>query len=382
MPNRAAPPWAELTPSETQVLTHAQHALGLLLADRDLPFEEYMEWALYDPAYGYYSQREVFGASGDYVTAPLLSPLFGRALARQCAAIISRQGGSIMEVGAGNGRLGVDIMKALEAQDALPERYWMIERSPLLRNCAQALVQAEIPQWAERVMIVATWPEAQATVILANELIDALPAQRFRMRDGTALGLSVSGRGADLQLIETDPDPGLTAYLKDLALPDGYESEAIPSARGFLHEASCHLAQGLILLIDYGFPRREFYHPERHQGTLMCHFRQRAHPDPFILPGLQDITCHVDFTSLAHRAIDEGLSVAGYTNQAAFLLSLGLVDDLPEDGLEALRSRQAIKRLTLPHEMGELFKVIAFGRGLDGPLQGFHLLDRRRVLES
>lgn len=382
MPNRAAPAWAELTPSETQVLTHAQNALALLLADHDLPFEEYMEWALYDPTYGYYSQREVFGARGDYVTAPLLSPLFGRALARQCAAIISRQGGSIMEVGAGNGRLGVDIMKALEAHDALPERYWMIERSPLLQNRARALVKAEIPQWADLVTIIDTWPEAQATVILANELIDALPAQRFRMRNGVALPLSVSGRSGELRLIETGPDLDLTAYLEDLSLPDGYESEAIPAARGFLHEASCRLAQGLILLIDYGFPRPEFYHPERHQGTLMCHFRQRAHPDPFILPGLQDITCHVDFTSLAHMASDEGLSLAGYTSQAAFLLSLGLVDDLPEDELLAMRSRQAIKRLTLPHEMGELFKVIAFGRGLYGPLQGFHLLDRRRVLES
>lgn len=382
MPNLAAPPWAELTPSEIQVLTDTERALGLLLADRDLPFEEYMEWALYDPAYGYYSQREVFGARGDYVTAPLLSPLFGRALARQCAAIIPRQGGAIMEVGAGNGRLGVDIMKALEAHGALPERYWMIERSPLLQNRARALVAAEIPQWADRVMIVDTWPEAQAAVILANELIDALPAQRFRMRDGAALPLWVSGHNGELRLIEADPDPGLTAYLKDLSLPDGYESEAIPLARSFLHEASCHLAQGLILLVDYGFPRREFYHPERHQGTLMCHFRQRAHPDPFILPGLQDITCHVDFTSLAQAAIDEGLSLAGYTSQAAFLLSLGLVDDLPQEGPEAMRSRQAIKRLTLPHEMGELFKVIAFSRGLSCPLQGFHLLDRRRVLES
>lgn len=381
MPNLAAPPWAGLTPEETQALARIEHELGLLLADRDLPFEEYMEWALYDPACGYYTQREIFGAGGDYVTAPLLSPLFGRAIARQCAAIIRRQGGPIMEVGAGNGRLGVDILKALEAHGALPERYWMIERSPLLRSRARTLIEAEIPQWADRVRIVDTWPEEQAAVILANELLDALPARRFRMRDGAAVSLSVSGRGGELRLIESDPDPGLSAYLKDLALPDGYESEAIPAAGTFLRAASCHLAQGLILLIDYGFPRREFYHPERHQGTLMCHFRQRAHPDPFLLPGLQDITCHVDFTSVAQAASDEGLSVAGYTSQAAFLLSLGLVDDLPEDGPEALRCRHAIKRLTLPHEMGELFKVIAFSRGLDYPLQGFHLLDRRGALE-
>lgn len=381
MPNRAVPDWAQLTPSETLALTQSAHELGLLLADHDLPFEDYMEWALYNPACGYYTKREIFGADGDYVTAPLLSPLFGRALARQCAALIQRQGGSIMEVGAGNGRLGVDIMKALDAQSALPERYWMIERSPLLRNRARALVASEIPQWTDRVMVVDTWPEEQATIILANELIDALPARRFRMRDRTALSLSVSGRSGELRLIEADPDPHLTRYLEDLALPDGYESEAIPSAHTFLHEASCHVTEGLILLIDYGFPRREFYHPERHQGTLMCHFRQRAHPDPFLLPGLQDITCHVDFTALAQAAFDEGLILSGYTSQAAFLLSLGLVDDLPEDGPEAIRCRQAIKRLTLPHEMGELFKVIAFSRAIDQPLQGFRLLDRRRGLE-
>jgi len=382
MPSLALPPWADLTPSETETLAQTRRELETMLAQNGpMPFADYMEWALYSPTRGYYTHCEVFGAHGDYVTAPLLSPLFGGCLARQCAPVLASLGGSIMEIGAGNGRLAVDILKALGAQQRLPDRYWMIERSPLLRDRARALVASEIPQWEDRVHITETWPAEQASVILANELIDALPAVRFRMREGLARPLYVADDAGQLGLIEGPPDPDLSAHLQGLALPDGYESETVPAAHSFLKEASDHLTRGLILLVDYGFPRREFYHPDRSQGTLMCHFRQRAHSDPLILPGLQDITCHVDFTALAESGHSHGLTLAGYTSQAAFLLSLGLGEGLPIDGLDAIRARQAIKRLTLPHEMGELFKVIAWGRDLPFPLQGFHLLDRSRVLE-
>ncbi|HUW97335.1 MAG TPA: SAM-dependent methyltransferase [Acidiferrobacter sp.] len=383
MPSLDPPSWADLTPAETAILAENLGALETMLTQNgSLSFTDYMEWALYSPTQGYYTHREVFGAQGDYVTAPLLSPLFGDCLARQCAAILAPLGGSIMEIGAGNGRLAVDILKSLGARQTLPDRYWLIERSPLLRGRAQALIAAEIPQWADRVRIVENWPDEQAAVILANELIDALPASRFRMRAGLARPLSITYDGERLGLVEGPPDPNLSAYLQDLALPDGYESETIPAAHGFLKEASDHLTQGIILLVDYGFPQREFYHPERSQGTLMCHFRQRAHPDPLVLPGLQDITCHVDFTALAESGHTHGLALAGYTSQAAFLLSLGLGDGLAIDGQDAIRARQAIKRLTLPHEMGELFKVIAWSRDLPFALEGFRLLDRRRALEA
>ncbi len=229
--------------------------------------------------------------------------------------------------------------------------------------------------------MVADWPDAEASIVLGNEILDALPAARFRIRDGRARGLLVTRDAAGVRVFAEGPEePPTTAALAGLALADGYESEVLPGVRDFLRKASARLARGVIVLIDYGFPRAEFYHPERRQGTLMCHFRQQAHPDPLILPGLQDITVHVDFTAVARAGLAEGLELAGYTSQGAFLLALGIGEDMPDDEREALLARQAIKRLTLPHEMGELFKVIAFGRNQKAPLQGFHLLDRRRSL--
>lgn len=339
-----------------------------------------MEWALYDPVLGYYSEREVFGQQGDYVTAPMLSPHLATCLARQWDAVLPSHGGTIMEVGSGNGQLGVDTLKALTALRSPPDHYWMIERSAKLRKRALERVLTEIPEWADRVHITATWPNDKAHVIVANELIDALPVSRFRLREGRPLPLYVAMKDGQLQCVEGPPDPQMSEALQDLKLPEGYESEIIPGAATFLQEASLHLDRGIILLIDYGFPRHEFYHPDRSQGTLMCHFRQQAHADALILPGLQDITSHVDFTALAVAGEACGLSLAGYTSQAGFLLSLGLGEHMPQNERDALLARQAIKRLTLPHEMGELFKVIAFERDLKAPLQGFRLLDRRRAL--
>lgn len=286
-----------------------------------------------------------------------------------------------MEAGSGNGQLAIDTLKALGEAGTLPERYWMIERSARLRAIARERVAAEIPQWADRVFAVADWPDAEASIIVANEILDALPAARFRMRGGRAHTLLVTRDEAGARAFAEGPeDRSATAALADLALVDGYESETLPQARDFLRQASDHLARGVILLIDYGFPRSEFYHPDRHQGTLMCHFHQQAHGDPLILPGLQDITVHVDFTAIAHAGRALGLDLAGYTSQGVFLLGLGIGEDLPTDEFEALREIQAVKRLTLPHEMGELFKVIAFERGYKAPLRGFRLLDRSRAL--
>ena len=381
MPDPALPPWATLAPAEHAALARHEEALDALLARGPLAFIDYMGWALYDHECGYYAARTVFGAHGDYVTAPLLSTHLAEALARQWAPILADRKGSIMEVGSGNGQLAVDTLKALGRASRLPDRYWMIERSAKRRDEARSRVACEIPQWAERVSVVADWPDDEAVIIVANELLDALPAQRFRMREGRAHPLFVVRDGTGtLGMSEGPADRDMTTALADLALADGYESEVLPGVDAFLKQASGHLAHGVILLIDYGFPRAEFYHPQRRQGTLMCHFRQHAHPDPLILPGLQDITVHVDFTATVRAARALGLGLAGYTSQGAFLLALGIGDDMPADEREALLARQAIKRLTLPHEMGELFKVIAFSRGLDAPLQGFRLLDRSRAL--
>ncbi len=381
MPSPALPPWATLAPAEHAALVRHEQALDALLARGPLAFIDYMGWALYDHECGYYAARAVFGAHGDYVTAPLLSAHMAEILARQWAAILADRKGAIMEVGSGNGQLAVDTLKALGRVGRLPDRYWMIERSAKRRDEAQSRVASEIPQWADRVSVVADWPDDEAVIIVANELLDALPAQRFRMREGRAHPLFVVRDDTGTLAVREGPaDREMTAALADLALADGYESEILPGVDAFLQQASAHLGHGVILLIDYGFPRAEFYHPQRRQGTLMCHFRQHAHPDPLILPGLQDITVHVDFTAAARVARALGLDLAGYTSQGAFLLALGIGDDMPADERAALLARQAIKRLTLPHEMGELFKVIAFSRGLDTPLQGFRLLDRSRAL--
>ncbi|MHB1512955.1 MAG: class I SAM-dependent methyltransferase [Acidiferrobacter sp.] len=381
MSGSSLPAWAALTPPEKAALAHNERVLDVRLAQGPVAFADYMEWALYDDECGYYARREVFGARGDYVTAPLISTHLARALARQWTPILIAHGGSIMEAGSGNGQLAIDTLKALGEAGTLPERYWMIERSARLRAIARERVAAEIPQWADRVFAVADWPDAEASIIVANEILDALPAARFRMRGGRAHTLLVTRDEAGARAFAEGPeDRSATAALADLALVDGYESETLPQARDFLRQASDHLARGVILLIDYGFPRSEFYHPDRHQGTLMCHFHQQAHGDPLILPGLQDITVHVDFTAIAHAGRALGLDLAGYTSQGVFLLGLGIGEDLPTDEFEALREIQAVKRLTLPHEMGELFKVIAFERGYKAPLRGFRLLDRSRAL--
>ncbi len=381
MSGSSLPAWAALAPAEQAALAHNERVLDARLAQGPITFADYMEWALYDDECGYYTQREVFGARGDYVTAPLMSAHLARALARQWAPILDTHGGSIMEAGSGNGQLAIDTLKALGAAGRLPERYWMIERSARLRACARERVAAEIPQWADRVFAVADWPDAEASIIVANEILDALPATRFRMRGGRAHTLLVTHDDNGVRTLAEGPeDPSTTAALADLALGDGYESETLPGTLDFLRKASAHLARGVIVLIDYGFPRPEFYHPQRRQGTLMCHFHQQAHADPLILPGLQDITVHVDFTAIAHAGRMQRLDLAGYTSQGAFLLALGIGEDPPTDDREALLALQAIKRLTLPHEMGELFKVIAFERGHTTPLQGFRLLDRSRAL--
>jgi len=375
------PSWAALTPLETERLAHNERLLHALLTKRgSLPFADYMEWALYHTDVGYYASREVFDAAGDYITAPLLSAHFATCLARQWAAVLPTNKGVIMEVGAGNGQLAIDTLKALDAQGAKPDHYWLIERAAKQRARAAERIAREIPQWMDRIHITDSWPDAKAHIIVANELLDALPAYPFRMRGGMALALHVALEKNRPRMVEGPPDFELTEALRDLALPDGYESETIPGQSNFLKEAAAHLAHGVILLIDYGFPRAEFYHPDRATGTIMCHFRHKAHPDPLLLPGLQDITAHVDFSALAFCAEELGLTVEGYTSQAAFLLSLGLGESMPDDERAAHAARSAIKRLTLPHEMGELFKVIAFGRNLEAPLQGFRLLDRRRGL--
>lgn len=379
-----SPSWITLHPAEhralSQVLTRLDHIFHNA-NNNTLSFADYMETVLYDSDIGYYQKRAVFGAQGDYITAPLLSPLFGRCLARQCHDILQQhQGGAIIEAGAGNGQLAVDILQELERLGTLPSTYWLVERSDALRENAHLRIKTAIPHLTDRVRIIPTWPSARAAIILANELLDALPTVVFEMHHGAAYPLKIAVKDGLLRWQKGPLNDEITAQLSPLQLPDHYTSEILLGAETWLQDAMNHLDRGVILLIDYGFPHHEYYHPDRKHGTLMCHFHHQAHSDPLILPGLQDITAHVDFTRLAQSALSMGLDLLGYTSQAAFLLALGITEIQSENAHADITTRQAIKKLTLPQEMGELFKVIAFGSEYTEPLRGFHLLDRRPAL--
>ena len=361
-----------------------------------LPFADYMDMALHLPGLGYYAGGSLkFGAEGDFVTAPELTPLFGQALARQVADILrtlpqesvspaSTFQVSLIEVGAGSGKLAADVLLALETLDALPERYGILELSGELRARQQQTLRDLAPHLADRVLWLDVLPDAFVGVVVANELLDALPTHAVAWRED-----GLKERGIELQdgcfAWDERPAPAaLAAAMAALPVEPSYESEISLAARAWVAEWAGRLRQGTLLLIDYGLPRHELYHPQRNGGTLRCHYRQRAHEDPFWWPGLSDITSHVDFTAVAEAGFDAGLDVMGYTSQANFLINCGIADLLAErqqvSGEQALRASGAVQVLLAPGEMGELFKVIALGRGLDVPLRGFLRGDRRHAL--
>lgn len=354
-----------------------------------MPFSRFMERLLYAPGLGYYAAgARKFGAAGDFVTAPEMTGLFGQALARQVAPAMEASAPVVLEVGAGSGRLAADLLLALEASQSLPERYCLLELSADLRQRQRATLDRAAPRLLERVVWLDRLPERFSGVVLANELLDAMPVDIVVWREGgiKAKGVALTADGA-FTWSERPATGALLAAATEIGeqcqLPPGYESEVCLASRAWTAEWGHRLECGLLLLIDYGFPRREFYHPQRGRGTLMCHYRHHAHPDPFYLPGLQDVTAHVDFTAIAAAGDAAGLDVLGYASQGRFLLDCGILDCLaaiPSDSTEYLRAAGAVNKLLLPHEMGELFKVIALGRGLAEPLGGFAAGDQRRRL--
>jgi SAM-dependent MidA family methyltransferase len=386
LPTPAALP--EPTPEE-QALTAALTALirtEITRAGNSIPFSRFMELALYAPGLGYYSAgKQKFGAQGDFVTAPELGPVFARCLARQCAQVLAATGGDILEAGAGSGALAVDLLLELERLGQLPERYRIVELSPDLRERQRATLAQRAPHLAAR----ATWCDTLPArglrgIVLGNELLDAMPVERFRTGRDAVSALQVGWKENRFVWCETGAGDALRERVLPLDLPEDYESEVGFAAEGWVRSVGDALIHGVVLLVDYGFPRAEFYHPQRSRGTLMCHYRHRAHGDPLILAGLQDITAHLDFTALAEAGQDAGLALLGYTSQALFLLGSGLEDVAARATTQDARSQMTftneIKKLTLPHEMGELFKVIALGRDFDQPLIGFRMQDRRARL--
>ncbi|MCA0403577.1 MAG: SAM-dependent methyltransferase [Proteobacteria bacterium] len=358
------------------------------LKDGPMSFADFMQQALYDPFAGYYSAGlQKLGKDGDFITAPELTPLFAAAIANQVQQILSSlTNPSILEFGAGSGRLCVDLLRALEKLNSLPQNYYILEVSSSLKERQKSLIKTELPHLYERVQWLSSWPKERFNgVMLANEVLDAMPVHRF-LHTSTGLLESFIKLNEQDELEEIflpTENKRLIKAVTDLqTLPSPYISEVNLFIDDWLKEASDVLNEGAFFLIDYGFPRHEYYHPDRHTGTLMCHFRHQAHPNALIHVGKQDITAHVDFSHVADAADRAGFSIAGYCSQASFLLSLGLLNLVQEIGSESERLivNTDIKKLLQPSEMGELFKVIALTKKIDFPLLGFQLHDKRASL--
>ena len=369
-----------------------------------LSFEEFMDQALYAPGLGYYSGgAQKLGPAGDFTTAPEVSRLFGACVAVQCAEILrSLSTGSILEIGAGSGRLAADILGRLELLGQLPERYSILEISADLRERQRAYLERRLPHLLERVHWLERPPEQPfAGVILANEVLDALPVARFRWHEGTPEEMGVACADGRFHWAARRANGAMTQVCRELAAAgggweDGYVSEYCPRLPAWITAVTEALHSGAVLWFDYGLPRAQYYLPERHDGTLLCHFRHQLSGDPFANIGLQDITAWVDFTRVAEACSaakacgaaeaggSAGLEVAGFTTQAHFLAALGIDKEMQlaaggDENLFARLANQA-RQLMLPGEMGERFKAMACVRGIDIPLSGFGLLDLRHTL--
>ena len=364
----------------------------IAVVDGFLPFARYMELALYAPGLGYYSAgARKFGVRGDFVTAPEVSALFSRCIARSCAAVLAQLGGGdLLEVGAGTGRMAVDLLRELEVQVQLPDRYLILERSGDLRERQHELLLREVPHLLELVHWLDAPPaEAWRGMLIANEVLDALPVTLFGWRRSEVVEYGVSWERGRLVWRERAAEPTMAARVEGWAASfdwsEDYRSEFNPSLGPWLEGLTERLAAGAALFIDYGYPRSEYYHRERARGTLLAHYRHRAHADPLLLPGLQDLTAHVDFTAVAEAADALGLAVGGFSSQAHYLLDVGieqlLADAMPGDRASAqsdyLRLAAQAKTLLLPGEMGERFKAILLQRGLEGRVPGFGGRDLR-----
>ncbi|NJD33742.1 MAG: class I SAM-dependent methyltransferase [Betaproteobacteria bacterium] len=361
-----------------------------------ISFARYMELALYAPGLGYYSGgSHKFGdhqAGGDFLTAPELTPLFAGALARQVAQVLAAASPCGIVAGAGSGRLAADLLPALATLDCLPEHYRILELSGELRARQQATLAERAPRFADRVEWLNELPQGFSGCLIGNELLDAMPTHTLRWSDeGETAAVFERGVGLTdgrLTVAERPASGALLDAAQTLKVQAPYRGEISLAARAWVSELARRLEHGAILLIDYGLPRHELYHALRDGGTLRCHYRHRVHDDPFWFPGLSDITSHVDFTAVAEAGHDAGLDVLGYTSQANFLLNCGIGELLQEERVGAddtasaddLRARGAVNVLISPNEMGELFKVIALGRGVPGPLLGFARADRVHAL--
>ena len=378
------PASAQLPPPPAEAAAHSR-LLGELIASTILdeggwiPFSRFMDLALYAPRMGYYAAgSRKFGAEGDFVTAPEISPLFAQCLALQAQQVLSVTGGAILELGPGSGRLAADLFAQLKALGQAPDRYLMLEVSPDLRERQQHLIAERFPEDKERFTWIDTLPGKITGFVIANEVLDVVPCALVQRRDGELHERGVILTEAGFAWDDVPLPDGDLRRRAQAAFPPGdyeYLSEVNLAAEGLVRTLARALERGVAICIDYGFSEREYYHPQRSMGTLRCHYRHRFHNDPFFLPGLQDITAHVDFTAMARAATSGGAEVLGFTTQAYFLISCGLAVLVsgadPTATLSRLKGTSAAYRLINPAEMGELFKVLGIGKGFEAPLLGF-----------
>jgi SAM-dependent MidA family methyltransferase len=359
----------------------------------NISFARFMELALYHPQFGYYNAESFsIGKQGDFITAPEMSPLFAQCLARQCVPCFERLAtGDLLELGAGSGRLAGDLLSALQQFGALPEHYYIYEISLNLRKKQQLFLQTNFPEFFPRIVWLEQLPTAFTGIIIANEVLDALPVHCFAIQETGIAERCVGTSQTNVFAWQLTTPTSEMLRQKAAALRDqyelypGYATEICLYIAPFMQQVVTALQQGLILFIDYGYGQREYYHPERQQGTLNCFYQHQQHADPLLLPGQQDITAHVDFTWAAENAVLHDCTVNGFTTQTSFLLACGLMDLAAAaaknlTATEEFQLHQAVKRLTWPTEMGERVKVMALGKDFVSPLIGFSLQDRRRDL--
>jgi SAM-dependent MidA family methyltransferase len=390
---------AELPPLTEDEAAHSAQLVARIIEEIDgasgwIGFARYMALALYAPGLGYYSAgAHKLGAAGDFVTAPEVAPVFSRCVAAQVAEVLAVLGSEavVLELGAGSGVMAAAMLAELARRNAVPREYWILDVSADLRARQRATLAASVPHLLNRVRWLDRVPDDPFDgVLVANEVLDALAVERFVKRGGEVRALGVTSVAGSVVAQEVITGRALESAVRHVeadigaALADGYESEINLDLAAWLATLATVIRRGVMLFIDYGLPRREYYSPERTRGTLLCHFRHRFHDDPFVNVGLQDITAWVDFTAVAEAARDADLDIAGYTTQAHFLIGCGLADFISDvSGLDLVErinvSRQAMV-LTLPGEMGERFKVMALAKGHDAPLRGFGVRDLRHTL--
>lgn len=385
----ALPAPGEAALEHSRKLAEAIHA-EIEAGGGHIPFRRFMELALYAPGLGYYSAgSEKIGGQGDFVTAPEISPLFSRCLARQCEQVMQGlEHGIILEPGAGTGVMAADLLLEMERRDALPDAYWILEPSAELRQRQKQTLRKRVPQFLDRLHWLDSLPaEPFDGVIVANEVLDAFPVDRIRFTATGIEELHVGWRNGVFDWLARPAEQALLDYvghiLDPAAFTEGYTTEVSRTVQPFIASLADVLRRGLVLLVDYGYPRAEYYHPQRDAGTMLCHYRHRVHGDPFLYVGLQDITASVDFTTVAEAAAVAGLEVCGFTTQTHFLLGCGLDEMLMEysgDQDALLKWAQQVKLLTLPAEMGERFKAMGLCKGLDTALRGFTLNNQKHRL--